>query len=286
MFFVVVLFMNRRQCQKLAMLWGNMSDTDEKAGANKAPALDRFTAICDFLIARGAATFTDIQKGVGLAKSTTNALVSTMLAHQLLRANPDGTFSLGLKLYEYGTKAMEAFDIRRESMPDICELRDATNLTCHLGVLTGDEAFYLIKLPSSHAIQVNTWEGKRVSLHCSGLGKALLAWQSRETLDKIFCEESLVTYTPATIATRTALYRQFEEIREQGWAFDNGEEDPDIRCVAGPIFGPAGEVVAAISVVGAAFQLPENAVCETAKLVRAYCARISRRLGYKGNPGQ
>lgn len=80
-------------------------------------------------------------------------------------------YYLGLRLYELGNKAAEQYDIKKIALPILEEIRDNTGLTCHLGVLEGDAPIYLLKVESPQAIVIRSWEGKRLSLHSSGLGR-------------------------------------------------------------------------------------------------------------------
>lgn len=115
-----------------------------------------------------------------IAKSSTSSLLTGMVAHGLLRQEKD-KYYLGLRLYELGNKAAEQYDIKKIALPVLEEIRDATGLTCHLGVLEGDSPIYLLKLESPQAIVIRSWEGKRLSLHSSGLGKVLIARQFGST---------------------------------------------------------------------------------------------------------
>lgn len=248
----------------------------------QVPALDKTLRICDYLGAVGQASFSQIHQALDLPKSSTHTLLAALVAHGLLRQDHDGKYWLGLRWYELGNQAVAGFDIKREAMPILYELRDKTHLTCHLGVLQEREAIYLAKLESQQSIIVKSWEGRRVKLHCSALGKALLAWKSDAELELIFPDEALPVYTPTTPATRTELKRQLAETRARGWSIDNGEDLAEVRCLAAPVRDARGEVMAAVSVSGVGFQIPDSRLEELAILVRAAGIALSRVLGFHG----
>lgn len=246
------------------------------------PALDKTLRICAYLGEVGQASFSQIHQALDLPKSSTYTLLGAMVTHGLLRLDHDGKYWLGLRLYELGNRAVASFDIKREAMPILYELREKTQLTCHLSVLQGREAIYLAKLESPQSVIVRSWTGKRVQLHCSALGKALLAWKDEAELDQIFPQEALPVFNAATPATRSELKRLLQQTRERGWAIDNGEEVPEVRCLAAPVRDAQGEVMAAISASGVSYQIPDSRLEELAILVRAAGIALSRTLGYQG----
>lgn len=250
----------------------------DKAGA--IPAIDKLMRLLAFLEDHREAGFTDLLAGLGLAKSSLHDLLKTAAAHRLVRQTPEGTYQLGLRLFELGSRTISRIDLKGEALAELHRLRDATNLTCHLGLREGQDAFYLVKLESTSVVSIRTWEGKRLSLYSTGVGKALIAWCSDLEIDRLFPEERLEIFTPTTIPTRTALKARLAEVRAQGWAFDDAEELPNVRCVAAPIRDAGGAVAAAVSVVGVDFNLPDDTLDDLARQVVACCERISRRLGY------
>lgn len=229
-----------------------------KTITTQIPALDKIVRVCDFLSDKNGATFSQIFLGVGLAKSSTSSLLSGMVAHGLLRQD-NAKYYLGLRLYELGNKAVEQYDIKKIALPVLTQLRDSINLTCHLGVLQGASPIYLTKLESPQAIIIRSWEGKRLSLHSSGLGKALMAWLSDEEVDALLSEyDVLPRFTETTITDVNALKKELVNIRETGWAYDNEEDSQGVRCIAVPVKNHQGQVIAAISVSGVAFQIPDD----------------------------
>ncbi|WP_241911701.1 IclR family transcriptional regulator [Telmatospirillum siberiense] len=188
---------------------------------------------------------------------------------------------MGLRLYELGNVAISHLDVKRESLSELYQLRQVTNLTCHLGVLDGNEAIYLAKLESPSVLSVKTWEGKRLSLHSSAVGKALLSDHGEAEIDAIFPSPALPTFTRNTVPSVVRLKEELRTVRQRGWAFDDEEELENIRCVAAPIRDVHGEVVAAVSVVGLKFQIPDERVETLAGQVIEICTNVSKKLGFE-----
>ena len=153
-----------------------------------------------------------------------------------------------------------------------------TRLACHLGVLDGSTGIYLAKKESQNAIIVRSWTGKRLSLHSSSLGKVLLAWLPEDHIDALLPTEHLPAFTARTITTRKALKAELEVVRLQGWAFDNQEDVDDVTCIAAPVFNSDQAVVAAISISGVRFQMPEEKIPEYANAVMKAAGMMSEKL--------
>lgn len=249
-----------------------------KTVTTQVPALDKIVRICDYLSDKDGATFSQIYQGVGMAKSSTSSLLSGMVAHGLLRQENE-KYYLGLRLYEFGNKAAEQYDIKKIAVPILTDLRDKTNLTCHLGVLQGASPIYLLKLESPQSVIVRSWEGKRLSLHSSGLGKALLAWKDESEADALLADERpLVRHTATTITDDAMFRKELAEVRARGWAYDNEEDCEGVRCIAVPVFNKQGKVVAAISMSGVVFQLSDDKREHLAALVNEAGKQLSAQL--------
>ncbi len=243
----------------------------------QTPAIDKAVQIFSYLSQQGGATFSQIYQDVSLPKSTTSSLLASLVAHGLLRQDKN-KYYLGLRLYEFGQRAEESFDIKKIALEPLTQLRDMTKLTCHLGVLQGAEAIYLSKLESPGAIVVRSWIGKKLSLYSSGLGKALLAWMSDKEIDRLLPDENFKIYTATTIPNKTELKKELAQIREQGWAFDNGEDSEEVNCIAAPIFNKEKHVIAAISISGVSFQVSAERIPQLTKMALATARTISEEV--------
>lgn len=241
------------------------------------PALDKMVRICDYLDNHRGATFSQIFQDLNLPKSSTSTLLNALVMHGILRQEKN-KYYLGLKLHEWGDKSLEQFDIAKIAKPMMSELRNETNLTCHLGVLDGLYPVYIAKIENDQAIGIRTWIGKKLPLHSSGVGKALIAWLPEEKIDQLIPEDKLTKYTETTITSKKQLKKELAKIRSQGWAYDNQEDVQGVHCIAAPIFNKNNEPIAAISISGVLFQLPIDKIEKYSILVCKACQAITNKL--------
>ena len=241
------------------------------------PALDKTVRVCNYLFSSPGATFSQIQQDLDLPKSSTSSLLNALVEHHLLRQER-GRFFLGLKLYEWGNRSLEQFDISKVARPVLEKLRDSTDLICHLGILDEVAPIYILKLESTQPIGIRTWVGKKLPLHSSGVGKALCAWLPQDVIDTLLPEETLPRFTQTTITRKSDLIQEFARIRERGWAFDNAEDSPGIYCIAAPVFNQTREVIAAISISGVEIQIPKEKIEYYSTLVLDACQELSEKL--------
>jgi DNA-binding IclR family transcriptional regulator len=241
------------------------------------PALDRVMRVLNYLSDNPGKKFSQIQEDLQLPGSTTSSLLNSLLAHNLLRKEKN-LFFLGTTLTILGHASLEQRDICHIAKPIMAELRDKTQLTCHLGVLQNTVAIYLLKMESNQTISINTWIGKNLSLHSSGIGKALCAWLPTEELFRLFPDEKLAKFTSNTIITRTELFQELEAIKERGFAYDNEEDVSDVNCIACPIFDNQNNVQAAISMSGVGNQLLKEKHDEFSGLILNSAHKIQKQI--------
>jgi DNA-binding IclR family transcriptional regulator len=180
-----------------------------------------------------------------------------------------------------GLRVLDGLDYRRVAHPLLRELNQKTQETVHLAILQGDQAISIEKFGSPQPVGLDARLGGQMPLHCTGVGKVLLAYQSEEMLTKLAKSPGLQRLTPRTVTTLTQLKKELERIRERGYAVDNEEAVDGLRCVAAPVFDHTGRAVAAFSVAGPATRLTQERILEIAPLVRETSHEISCRLGFR-----
>ncbi len=177
---------------------------------------------------------------------------------------------------------LRSIDIRKEALPELEKIRDLTSETVHLGILDQMEVVYLEKLQGLHAIGLmSSRVGGRSPAQCTGLGKAMLAYQDQEKVRAYFKERGMKEYTEKTITDVDALIDHLDQIRDQGYAIDDEEHENGVHCVAVPIFDFSGSVVAAISISGPSERLAPIGQSQTLlDWIREAGAEISKKMGY------
>jgi DNA-binding IclR family transcriptional regulator len=217
-----------------------------------------------------------------LSKSTIYGLVNTLVAKGYLEQNVQTKrYRLGIKLFEFGTLVLKRMDLRNEAKPFCEELVSKHNATVHLAAHYGDEIVYIDKVDAPGAMIVYSQTGKRAPMHCTGVGKAILAFLSDDEMIRFLAKGDLQKYTEHTITDPEELYRELRRVRTCGYAVDNEEIETGLRCVAAPIFNHLNQPVAAISVSAPTVRLPLEQIEAIADDVQYHALQISQRLGYK-----
>jgi DNA-binding IclR family transcriptional regulator len=261
------------------------SSSNGSPGRYNIRVLDRAFRMLDLLADGIERSLTEISEAIDLNTSTTFRMVASLEYHRYLsRDEESGKYTLGLACLELAKSFQAGHALTRLAAPDLEALRDELRETVHLAVLDGPDVVYLQKLPGLHAIGfLDSRVGGRLPAYCTGLGKVLLAYADPEYVRDLVAgsHATLERFTPQTITDIDELMDQLATIRERGFAFDWGEHEPDVRCVAVPVFGRNGGIPAAISVAGPANRmepLQENwAVIDA---TRATAAKISQKLGF------
>ena len=225
---------------------------------------------------------TEVTKLSGLPTSTVYRFLANLETAGFLSCSSTGRYHLDIACLSIGQAALSHLDIRRLSLPYLKALNEHTRETIHLLVRQGLSAVYVEKLESPQLPNTISRIGVSVPLHCTAVGKVLLAYLPAEDLPRILRQLELRCYTPHTITSLQELPRQLQRVRRCGYSFDLEENEPHVRCVAAPIWDHAGAVNASLSVSGPADRMPVTRLRELAPVVQEAGIRISGELGYRG----
>ena len=223
----------------------------------------------------------DIARQLGVHRSTASRLAATLAsAGYLEAAGEPGRYRLAPKLATLGEIAAGDSDLRRAAAGPLRDLVASIGETGHLGMLEGTEAVTIDVVDGWQTVRMHSWVGKRSPAHISSIGKALLAGLNAVEFAARYPGPKLEGLTPATITSTDELRSHLGQVRAQGYAEDLEELEPHLCCVAAPVRGRDGSVVASISVSGPASRLGDPRLRATAvEAVRATAALISARLG-------
>lgn len=257
----------------------------EKIGGSpyQVQVLDRALSILDILAGDGAEfTPAAVSEQLGLHKSTTHRLLAVLERHRLVWRNPQsGRYRLGLKLFELGSKAVAQLDLRERVRPYLERLVLQTGETAHLCILNDGEMLSLANVESPRTLRTPSTIGRRTPLHCTSVGKALLAFMPEDEAATIIKGRELQAYTRKTITKLARLKTEWRLVRERGYAVDDEEIEDGLRCIGAPVRDYSGRVVAAISIAGAAFRLTDERIPLVAREVMDAADRFSAELGYQ-----
>jgi len=225
-----------------------------------------------FAAAGGTASLSDVAAACGLPLPTVHRLAGTLADRGYLRRLPDRRYCLGSRLVPLGTEAHALLGER--AMPVLRDLARLTGESANLAVLTQGRAEYVSQAQGRHAMRIFTEVGNRVELHCTGVGKALLAVLPPERAGQLVDAADLAAHTPATITDPAALHAELDLIRARGYALDEGEMEAGVRCVA---VGVGGPVPMAVSVSGPAARMTDALVEVALGALRAAGVQLAGR---------
>lgn len=222
------------------------------------------------------ASFSGLLETTGLPKATLHRLLQELVSAGLIRTAPDRTYRPALALLELAYRAWESIDLKQIAARHVDALWQSTDETVHLAVRDGLEIIYIDKRESPKTLRLFSSVGRRGPLHCTGVGKAILAHLPNPERDEIIERITLSGHTPHTITSRHLLRAEFDRIRADGFARDCEEHEEGIFCVAAPIFDRTGRPVASVSVTAPGIRMDRKRLDALAPEVREAALQISR----------
>jgi DNA-binding IclR family transcriptional regulator len=255
--------------------------------SSPATAVERALNILESVAERpNGLSNSEISRKLAIPKSSASYILRTLERRGYLRREGQtGRYRLGLKILSLGRDAQSNLDIRDVAVPFMRSLVERVHLTAHLAVLDQGEAVYIEKIEAPGFFKVNTWVGRRMYLHSTSVGKALLAWLPKQEVDTIVRQQGMKKRTPKTIHSVSRLLADLELVRERGYARDDEENSTGARCLGAPIVDAAGNVTAALGVSGTLTQVDEENVSRIAEALKETARRISRQLIKSGAAG-
>lgn len=232
---------------------------------------------------RDGITLAELCKSVGLHSSTTFHLVRTMV--QLGYASQDADskkYRIGRKVFSLAAGALDENELANRATPVLELLTDRTGESSHFAIRSGDDIVIIAKTGGAGMFQLVDRAGAVRPPNATALGKVLLAALTPAQIARYFEKRELARFTPKTIVEREALLAELEQVRRNGIAFDDGEFDAEVRCVAVPVHDFLGRVAGAIGISGPMWRLSLQSLHEKSKLVRQSAAEFSAELGYRG----
>ncbi|UJQ93971.1 IclR family transcriptional regulator [Mariluticola halotolerans] len=248
------------------------SDGSIKSLTKIARILDCFTAN------QRSLTLAEICAEAGYPRSTTHRLLTAMREVGFIEQDRErDSYRLGLKLFELGSIALANLELHREGHTIVESLHRLTNRAVHLAVFDGLRAVIIQRTEADPNLANTMVENSPA--YCTSVGKAILAYQPADIVQRV-TDAGLKQFTETTITDPAKFAEELATTRERGFAIDNGEHQPGLRCIGAPIYNQSGNVFAAISVSAPSFQMPPAEIDELSKVVTYHAHLISQRLGY------
>jgi DNA-binding IclR family transcriptional regulator len=246
-------------------------------------AVDRTVAILVALELEGALRLTDVAHATGLSEPTAFRYLSTLVEHRMVDREPDGTYRLGLRLFAMGQRAVGQRDVRKVALSHMERLLERFEETVNLAVRRGDELVLIEVLESQRSIRKGASIGDTDVWHCSGLGKAIMALLPEKEVREILARRGTPALTDRTLCSVDDVVNHLAVVRERGYAVDDEEAEPGLRCVAAAVKDRRGTPLYALSVSGPAGRIEPDATAEIGREIAAAARAISEALGFDGN---
>ncbi|WP_084265703.1 IclR family transcriptional regulator [Actinomadura macra] len=249
---------------------------------NQSSSLRRALAVLDHVRdsadARGV-SLTRISEDLGISKSTVLRLAAPLLDEDLLtRDRETGWFRLGHGALRLGQAYLSSLDIRAVAADPLRRLQHVVGETCHLVVYDAPEVVYIDKVENDHNVRMASRVGMRMPAYRTAVGKAILAWLGDDDFEAVVAA-GLEPRTERSITDPARLAAELERVRHVGYAVDDRENEPEVRCVAAPIFDHTDRAVGALSVSGLTSRMTPARVREVGPMVERTGLEISRVLG-------
>ncbi|MED4455677.1 IclR family transcriptional regulator [Metabacillus fastidiosus] len=227
---------------------------------------------------------TELAAFLDLNKSTIFRLLATLAEHGFIEQDQETKkYRLGYKYLELSSMLLESIDLRTQAKPFLKELESHTNEVIHLVVYDQGEVVYIEKLEGNETLRTHSQVGRRAPIHCTSVGKVILAYLPDEEILNIIEKHGLSKHTEQTISDKEAFLEELNRIKEQGYGTEFEENEPGITCIAAPIFDNSKKITAAISISGPSIRMTDERLAELKTVLIDIGNKISKRLGYTEN---
>ena len=250
-------------------------------GTYKVQALDRAFAVLDLLGESDTPLgLAQVSSSLQLHKSTAHRFLMVLERHRMVERTSNGKFRLGLRLFDFGNRAIEQYDLRERAQPHLRRLVAETEETAHLCILEGAHVIYIDKIEPARSVRMITRVGASNPVHCTSVGKAILAFLPEERIADILRKTRFERFTHRTIATPEALRVEIEKTRRRGYAVDDEELEEGLRCIEVPLLDAQRQPVAAVSVSGPSFRVTAQKLPSIANQLLQCVRGISMDMGF------
>lgn len=226
---------------------------------------------------------TELSKRLGLHKNNVFRLLATLESRGYMEQNKvTGNYRLGLRVLELGQVFVKHMGLLKMARPILEEMVEKVNETAYLGVIRDERVVYVDVVEATRPVRVVSRVGVGLPVYCSAVGKAQVAFESGDEVERILGEAPIRRFTKNTVGSVESFMKQLDLVRQQGYALDDEEYDEGIRCVGVPVRDYTRRVIAGLSVSGPAYRFTEERLREElVPLALEAGKRLSARLGYE-----
>ena len=227
---------------------------------------------------RSGITLADLARVLSIPKPTAYRILATLEARGYLARNQKSGYQMTRKFFELQYKESDEQRLTQTALPVMERLVDSCRETVNLGILDAGEVVVIGTVESPQAIRMSSKVGNRRYLHATALGKVLLSGLSDQEATRLIRIKKLPRLTPNTLVTQQAVLSEIRNVRKQGYAIDNEENEPGGRCLGAPILGPGERVVAAMSISAPLFRMEMTRVRGLSTELAESCREITKAM--------
>lgn len=222
----------------------------------------------------------ELARLVKLPTSTVHRLLTTMEQERFVRFDRErATWLVGVEAFAFGSGFVQSRDVVAIARPFLRTLMEESGETVNLAIHDEHRALYMSQFESRHMVRIIANPGQRVHLHCSAVGKVLLAFMPTDDLENALGELQLIRLTTKTIVSLERLRSELEMVRACGYSTDDEEHTADVRCIAAAIFSENSLPVAAVSLSGPKMRIPDDRMSSLGALVYRVAGQITAEFG-------
>lgn len=223
-----------------------------------------------------------LSKTTNIPKATLLRFLQSLISLGYVNRDISDQYSLTLKMFSVGSKALKHTDLINTVRPYAKELCNDFGETVHMGIKDGETAIYVLKEESSYTLRMYSRIGKVIPLYCTAIGKIFLSQMKEKEFDEYLLNNPLKPFTKNSLRTKEALKDEINRIKFQGWSMDNEEHEENVICIACPIFDYTGNVIAALSVSWPIFRFEKSETANNIAKIKNCTLMISKILGFEG----
>jgi len=247
-------------------------------------SLDRGLEILFILAESKSKGVTELANELQVNKSTVFRLLETMEKRNLVQQDKvTAKYKLGIGLLHISEGLVKNLDIINVSRPILKQLMDSTKESVHLCTYSNDKVYVVDQVKSNHIMKVSATIGHEEPIHCSSVGKCILAYLSEEERNRILDGVQFIPYTEKTKTSKEALIQELEQIRNNGYALDDEELSVGVCCIAAPIYNHKGEIKNCLGISGPSARIRMENIDSYINKVKIAAGNISHNMGYR-NP--
>jgi len=254
------------------------------------PAVRRAIQILEILASSHTGlSLAELSRSTSIPKSSLFRILNTLERHSVvLQDEQRETFTLGMKLIDWGNRALDKVDLKSVSHPHLVRMAHETRESYYVAILDDSEVIIIDRADTPEMWQMVARLGQRSPVHATASGQILISEMNAPAINALITRQGLKKYTARTITTREGLEKRLQQVRAKGFVVANAEYKPDLCVIAVPIRDHHGRITAALmtAMQSERARKEPDRVEEILTVLQREAAVISREIGYSGPPAQ